>query len=80
MYLFSSAEGARAAVVGLHAASDEAASRACAVCVGVYVFVRPKYMCTYYQVPKAREQWSSDCKRLEAKPLAASVRGCLCIC
>ena len=30
MYLLSSAEGARAAVVGLHAARGEAASRACA--------------------------------------------------
>ena len=31
------------------------------VCVGVYVFVRLKYMCTYYRAPKAREQRSSDC-------------------
>ena len=34
-------------------------------------------MCTYYRVPKAREQRSSDCTRLEAKPLAVRVRGCL---
>ena len=50
------------------------------VCMGVYAFVRFKYMCTYYRAPKAREQRSSDCTRLTAKPLAARVRGCLCIC
>ena len=49
------------------------------------VFVRPKYMFTYFRAPKAREQRSSDCTRLATKPLAAHVpsalvRGCLCIC
>ena len=53
---------------------------AACVCVGVYVFVRPKYMCTYYRAPKGREQRSLDCTRLAAKPLAARVRGCLFIC
>ena len=45
------------------------------VCVGFYVFVRPKYMSTYYRAPKAREQRSSDCTRLAAKPLAGRVLG-----
>ena len=46
------------------------------VCVGVYVFVNPKYMCTYYRAPMAQEQHSSDCTGLEAKPLAARVQAC----
>ena len=36
VYLLSSAEGARAVVVGLHGASGEADSRACA-CVFMYL-------------------------------------------
>ena len=44
------------------------------MCVGVYVFVRPKYnMCTYYRAPKARQQRSSDCTRLAAKPLVLNI-------
>ena len=35
--------------------------------MGVYVFLGPKYMWTYYRAPKAREQRSSDCTRLCAR-------------
>ena len=60
---------------GRRTARGQRRSRQPGVCVGVYVFVRPKYMCTYYQAPKARERRSSDCTRA-----CVRVRWCLCIC
>ena len=52
VYLLSSAEGARAAVVGLHAASDKAASRACA---WVFMYLLDLNICVLFIERRRRE-------------------------